>query len=202
MCYIILNPCVTKGSGSMLQLRDIYAYGQTNMERVGYNFPSQLAGKKNNLVFFFFLFHCCWVEQHSTKKQAEFIYYLFSVNKSVRLLYRMSQWGLHSWYGNGRFAANRRYASKEKERGGGSHVWIQTALFAGHINVFAFTFFASPKDLRLSSTRVSPPLRIVPRFDPYANSLFTPFCNSKWDTLCPAREHAAARRLYLSTDVS
>lgn len=54
MCYIILNPCVTKGSGSMLQLRDIYAYVQTNMERAGYTFPSQLAGKKNNLFFFFF----------------------------------------------------------------------------------------------------------------------------------------------------
>lgn len=54
--------------------------------------------------------------------------------------------------------------------------WIQTALFAGHIHVFAFIFICQPKDLRLSSTRVSPPLHIVPCFEPYANSLFTPVC--------------------------
>lgn len=47
MCDIMRNPPVTKLSGSILQVREIYAYAQTNMEKAGYNFPSQLAEKNH-----------------------------------------------------------------------------------------------------------------------------------------------------------
>lgn len=69
--------------------------------------------KKNCFFFFFFSTVAEWSSTAPKSNLNLFIILLFSVNAE------RSRWGLHSWYGNGRFATNSRYTSEEKEGGGG-----------------------------------------------------------------------------------